>query len=703
MERAHRIGQVKPVRVYRLVCRGSVEERMVSRAEKKLFLNAMVAEADPDEQLHEAGSAAEESEDARRQAEISEALGIGGTAISKGELASLIRFGANAVVEGTGDNENGIAGKEISDEELDALLEMQGRDKPRAPKAEDATAASSSTSKGPALPSAASNENLDDLAKAQQSLRDRMQMLKEVDLRQLGSTIYDKKKRKSTNRSDVNTDADAEGNIPGILDSKRVRKERVVMMDGRGTGYGGAVPVLAETIEKEAPPDAGEGLKFRSRGRQWSHHTFCCMCGRNAEVPAPPPADAAAEESGKGKSGKGSRNSSAVDLAALAQVPVNAPVKCAHCPFIFHLECTNGPPPPPPIDVAPVKGQRKRMAAPPALSRPSGMFICPHHRCCLCNRSTASAGGLLFRCTGCMTAYCEDCLPQDEIDSVGRCRPLEKLGYDSKQSYFIRCPYCCQLDGFKPGGILQDNDPAATETKSEPGGVSRTQSKTSLSGARSALSLMSMNGDKDGVADEEVDVGEDEVPPDAQAEALELESAEETIIPLKTQLMRIQWNEIIPTPEPSPVKRTKKGKGKKGKKGKKGGKAVMSPSGKRKLEVQEDSESEEDESSVDDADDSLTAAAALWREWSQPSPDKAKRARQEKFVVAEGTPAGEGMLKLMEHPLWEALRAVRVAAGIEDTKGAGLSEAEQNDSDLQLFSHVVNKIESGKLCSFPAV
>ena len=41
MERAHRIGQTKPVRVYRLVCRGSVEERMVSRAEKKLFLNAM--------------------------------------------------------------------------------------------------------------------------------------------------------------------------------------------------------------------------------------------------------------------------------------------------------------------------------------------------------------------------------------------------------------------------------------------------------------------------------------------------------------------------------------------------------------------------------------------------------------------------------------------------------------------------------------
>ena len=168
MERAHRIGQIKPVRVYRLVCRGSVEERMVSRAEKKLFLNAMVAETDPDEQLHESGSSEEQTEDARRQAEISEALGIGGTAISKGELASLIRFGANAVFEGSVDNRDGISGNQITDDDLEALLEMQGRDKPRAPKiiteAEivDSNVATTSSS----LPAMV---EVDELAKAQQA------------------------------------------------------------------------------------------------------------------------------------------------------------------------------------------------------------------------------------------------------------------------------------------------------------------------------------------------------------------------------------------------------------------------------------------------------------------------------------------------------------------------------------------------------
>jgi hypothetical protein len=52
----------------------------------------MVAEADPDEELSENPQGS--------NAEISQALGIGGAVMSKGELASLIRFGANAVFEG---------------------------------------------------------------------------------------------------------------------------------------------------------------------------------------------------------------------------------------------------------------------------------------------------------------------------------------------------------------------------------------------------------------------------------------------------------------------------------------------------------------------------------------------------------------------------------------------------------------------------
>jgi hypothetical protein len=299
-----------------------------------------------------------------------------------------------------------------------------------------------------------------------------------------------------------------------------------------------------------------------------------------------------------------------------------------------------------------------------------------------------------------MTAYCEDCLPQDEIESVGRCRALEQQGYDSKQSYYIRCPYCCQLDGSKPLGILSDNvdgangDTVAQNGTSSAAGLSRTQSKASMT---RAVSLASMGGDKDGGSD--VDVGEDEVPEDAPAE--EMDTAEEPIVPMKTQLMRIQWTEIFPTPEPSPVKRTKKGK----KKGKKGGKAKggsSSSSGtKRKLEVSDsESSDEEDESVAPEEEDSLTPAATAWREWSQPSMDKAKRARMEKYTFPEDTPAQEGMQRLLEHPLWTALHAVQQVTGTASSDWAALSAAEQKDSDMQLFAHVLSKIEAGKFFKF---
>ena len=41
MDRAHRIGQTKEVTVYRLIQEGTMEEKVVERAFKKLFLDAV--------------------------------------------------------------------------------------------------------------------------------------------------------------------------------------------------------------------------------------------------------------------------------------------------------------------------------------------------------------------------------------------------------------------------------------------------------------------------------------------------------------------------------------------------------------------------------------------------------------------------------------------------------------------------------------
>ena len=71
MDRAHRIGQTKPVVVYRLITEGTVEEMVIERSQKKLYLDAAVIQQG-------------------RLAESSKSL-------SKDEILGMVRFGADAV------------------------------------------------------------------------------------------------------------------------------------------------------------------------------------------------------------------------------------------------------------------------------------------------------------------------------------------------------------------------------------------------------------------------------------------------------------------------------------------------------------------------------------------------------------------------------------------------------------------------------
>eukprot|EP00967_Tisochrysis_lutea_P064284 scaffold83210_cov27-Tisochrysis_lutea.AAC.2 len=97
MDRAHRIGQTREVAVYRFMIEGSVEEKIIERAQRKLYLDAAIIQQ---------GRLAEQS-----------------TSLSKEEMLGMIRFGADAVFS--------AKGKEPTDEDIEQLL-ARGEERTRA-------------------------------------------------------------------------------------------------------------------------------------------------------------------------------------------------------------------------------------------------------------------------------------------------------------------------------------------------------------------------------------------------------------------------------------------------------------------------------------------------------------------------------------------------------------------------------------------
>lgn len=97
-------------------------------------------------------------------------------------------------------------------------------------------------------------------------------------------------------------------------------------------------------------------------------------------------------------------------------------LECGACCKVYHTECVG-------------------------LSKvPKGIWFCPWHSCCECDRKISTAGGMLFRCTDCPTAYCFDCWPTGLQRVEGGeefLAPLRRRGYDpSKNAALFVCQNC---------------------------------------------------------------------------------------------------------------------------------------------------------------------------------------------------------------------------------------------------------------------
>ncbi|KAG7366569.1 SNF2-related protein [Nitzschia inconspicua] len=346
MGRVHRIGQKKTVHVYRLVTSNSVEERMVERANKKLLLDHSVN--------RDLGSARSNSSD-------------DDTGLSVKDMLKDIKFGANA-----------IFGKQTLDDlpSWDDIEHITDR----------------------------SRKNFESLGKLEGGAEETgasFDAQKEFTASQLFGGVDYRKIREEQERK-------AFGEIPkslrGIGDlwhsirtiegTTRERKSRLVMVDGKGTGYGKQyVPILASN---NYDLDSGESSVF---GRE---------LGKSQQKLAAVP----------------SKRVSKFENSPFCQVCQDGGslVVCPNCPVSLHIQCCG-------------------------LTRTKDFQRCFHHRCVECDKTLAEAGGLLYPCAICPWAWCEDCLDVTKAGFryLGSYDRWEKLGFNStKNAVYIHCSAACE-------------------------------------------------------------------------------------------------------------------------------------------------------------------------------------------------------------------------------------------------------------------
>ncbi len=130
----------------------------------------------------------------------------------------------------------------------------------------------------------------------------------------------------------------------------------------------------------------------------WLHNDFCCICG-SIKVPGSLHDDDLEDE----------------DEYAL--------MLCKLCPRAFHSICFANANLPKELSVL----------------ENSVVAICPQHKCECDN----AVGSVSFPCYECLAVFCENCIDEDVVDSIGRLTPYNTASdFYCRSRHFIRCEPC---------------------------------------------------------------------------------------------------------------------------------------------------------------------------------------------------------------------------------------------------------------------
>ncbi|KAL6710197.1 hypothetical protein ACN47E_009988 [Coniothyrium glycines] len=343
--RAHRIGQTKKVTIYKLCTQGTVEEQMMSRIRKKLYLSAKITEAM--QTVH-----------GKQTATRSSGNGLSTTddmpQMNATQLKTLVRRGAQTL------SHPEIDAKEMLSWDLETML-AKCRDQPVV---------------------SASKEGKHDEADEDKWL---------AAMERVECAVFDGKRYQRQLDRDAKAATLAKNILPDDITraDRRKGKNTTVMVDGYAIdkqsmdcGDWEAVPTMAGKDPRLADP-------VREKRREFKHETHCLACFEEEK-----------------------------DVGHL--------VGCRSCPRAYHFDCLD------PDYQVKVKGF-------------SG-FFCAQHHCSDCGKSTADAGGLIFRCRWCPQGFCEDCLDWDHTELIGDNLPeFERLGEGpANGGFYVKCPTCIE-------------------------------------------------------------------------------------------------------------------------------------------------------------------------------------------------------------------------------------------------------------------
>lgn len=333
--RAHRIGQTKKVTVYKLCSQGTVEEQMMGRIRKKLYLSAKITESMRN--LHTAGQTPKRKRGNNKTEEDDTPQ------LDTSELKTLLRRGAQT-----------LSGRQIDVEEMlkwDLKTTVEKcRDRPQDPLIADSKSQTEIDE----------DTWLNNAEKVETAIFE-------------GKRHHRQLEKDSTNTAElVRADRRANKNTTVMVDGFAISKESMGCADWEAvTTLAGKDPRLAEPVRAKKDPIQSQ--------------EHCQACWDGGEL-----------------------------------------FCCPGCPRAYHMKCLDP------------QTQAKAKAS-------FGTFRCAQHHCFGCEKKTADAGGLIFRCRWCEKGYCEDCMDWDTVNLLGESLPeMELLNYFPNNGWYIECQACVE-------------------------------------------------------------------------------------------------------------------------------------------------------------------------------------------------------------------------------------------------------------------